>query len=56
MRSSGTGTPGAGPFHLSWTEVGLVFAFLVPAALIALWARLLRRELRNDAGTKKKLQ
>jgi hypothetical protein len=41
---------------LSWTEVGLIAVFLVPAVLIALWVRLLRRELRNDAETKKKLQ
>jgi hypothetical protein len=44
------------PFDsMSWTEAVLVAVFLVPALLIGLWVNLLRRELRNDAETKKKL-
>jgi hypothetical protein len=40
---------------LSWTELSLIAVLLFPALLIALWLQLLRRELRNDADTKKKL-
>jgi hypothetical protein len=40
---------------MSWTEAVLVAVFLVPALFIGLWVNLLRRELRNDAETKKKL-
>jgi hypothetical protein len=38
-----------------WTEAALVAVFVVPALIIGLWVNLLRRELRNDAETKKKL-